>query len=170
MGGREVRAAASGSMYDCRPNALPRARCANSRRYSTFLEPSPKNLSGHMSDRGHMCGRARPLASHTRGRFGKSYQSSCQHKEFVGGAQAPYLRVPLADGTLVATPELSRDAIARKPITGIVGCCARAASGHAAAAPPSSVMNLRLFIRSPRRRWRAAAAALRGRAPWPYAG
>jgi threonine dehydrogenase-like Zn-dependent dehydrogenase len=37
-------------------------------------------------------------------RFG--YQSSCQHREFVGGAQAPYLRVPLADGTLVATPEV----------------------------------------------------------------
>lgn len=32
------------------------------------------------------------------------YQSSCQHREFVGGAQAPYLRVPLADGTLVAAP------------------------------------------------------------------
>ena len=32
------------------------------------------------------------------------YQSSCQNAEFVGGAQAPYLRVPLADGTLVATP------------------------------------------------------------------
>ena len=32
------------------------------------------------------------------------YQSSCQHAEFVGGAQAPVLRVPLADGTLVATP------------------------------------------------------------------
>jgi hypothetical protein len=29
--------------------------------------------------------------------------------------------------------------------------CARAASGHAAA-PPSSVMNARRFIRSPRRR------------------
>jgi hypothetical protein len=34
------------------------------------------------------------------------------------------------------------------------GCCARAASGHAAAAPPSSVMNARLLIRSPRRRGR----------------
>jgi threonine dehydrogenase-like Zn-dependent dehydrogenase len=32
------------------------------------------------------------------------YQSSCQHREFVGGAQAPYLRVPLADGTLVVAP------------------------------------------------------------------
>src|SRR4051794_23086958 len=33
------------------------------------------------------------------------YPSSCQHREFVRGAQAPLLRVPLADGTLVATPE-----------------------------------------------------------------
>jgi threonine dehydrogenase-like Zn-dependent dehydrogenase len=32
------------------------------------------------------------------------YQTSCQHKEVVLGAQAPLLRVPLADGTLVATP------------------------------------------------------------------
>src|SRR5713101_6235260 len=34
------------------------------------------------------------------------YQSSCQHAEFVGAAQAPLLRVPLADGTLVATPDV----------------------------------------------------------------
>src|SRR5215470_15083856 len=34
------------------------------------------------------------------------YQSSCQQRESVGGAQAPLLRVPLADGTLVATPEV----------------------------------------------------------------
>jgi threonine dehydrogenase-like Zn-dependent dehydrogenase len=34
------------------------------------------------------------------------YQSSCVHREFVGGAQAGLLRVPLADGTLVATPEM----------------------------------------------------------------
>jgi threonine dehydrogenase-like Zn-dependent dehydrogenase len=33
------------------------------------------------------------------------YQTSCQHVEYVTGAQAEYLRVPLADGTLVATPE-----------------------------------------------------------------
>ena len=37
------------------------------------------------------------------------YQSSCLHREFVGGAQASLLRVPLADGTLVATPELPSD-------------------------------------------------------------
>src|SRR5215470_2014174 len=32
------------------------------------------------------------------------YQSSCQNREFVSTAQAPALRVPLADGTLVTTP------------------------------------------------------------------
>ena len=34
------------------------------------------------------------------------YQSRCVHVQYVGagGAQAEYLRVPLADGTLVATP------------------------------------------------------------------
>ena len=37
------------------------------------------------------------------------YQSSCQHRELMGGAQAPFLRVPHADGTLVATPEVPSD-------------------------------------------------------------
>jgi len=37
------------------------------------------------------------------------YQSSCQQREFVGGAQAPVLRVPLADGTLMATPGIPPD-------------------------------------------------------------
>ncbi len=34
------------------------------------------------------------------------YQTSCQQREFVSTAQAPILRVPLADGTLVATPDV----------------------------------------------------------------
>ena len=34
------------------------------------------------------------------------YQTSCVHRQPVGGAQAPILRVPLAAGTLVATPEV----------------------------------------------------------------
>src|SRR5204863_5966809 len=37
------------------------------------------------------------------------YQSSCQHAEFVSTAQAPLLRIPLADGTLVATPDVPSD-------------------------------------------------------------
>ena len=34
------------------------------------------------------------------------YQSSCVQREFMSAAQAPFLRVPLADGTLVATSEI----------------------------------------------------------------
>src|SRR5262245_2807622 len=34
------------------------------------------------------------------------YQTSCQNRELVVGAQAPRLRVPLADGTLVATRDV----------------------------------------------------------------
>ena len=34
------------------------------------------------------------------------FQTSCAHKAPVGGAQAPRLRVPLADGTLVATRDV----------------------------------------------------------------
>jgi len=37
------------------------------------------------------------------------FQSSCEQREFMSGAQASYARVPLADGTLVATAELPDD-------------------------------------------------------------
>jgi threonine dehydrogenase-like Zn-dependent dehydrogenase len=37
------------------------------------------------------------------------YQSGCQNLEFMLRAQAPLLRVPLADGTLVPTPEMPSD-------------------------------------------------------------
>ncbi len=37
------------------------------------------------------------------------YQSGCVHRRPVGGAQAEWLCVPLADGTLVATPDLPGD-------------------------------------------------------------
>src|SRR5579863_5515989 len=40
-------------------------------------------------------------------RFG--FQSSCEQREFMTGAQAPLARVPLADGTLVATAEVPPD-------------------------------------------------------------
>ncbi len=40
-------------------------------------------------------------------RFG--FQSSCEQRAFMNGAQSPRARVPLADGTLVATPELPSD-------------------------------------------------------------
>jgi threonine dehydrogenase-like Zn-dependent dehydrogenase len=34
------------------------------------------------------------------------YQSSCQQREVINTAQAPLVRIPLADGSLVATPDL----------------------------------------------------------------
>ncbi|MEV4641644.1 zinc-dependent alcohol dehydrogenase family protein [Actinoplanes sp. NPDC049548] len=37
------------------------------------------------------------------------YQAACVHRVGVGGAQAQYLRVPLADGTLVATGDVPSD-------------------------------------------------------------
>src|SRR2546426_10121863 len=37
------------------------------------------------------------------------HPASCQHREFIGDAQAPRVRVPLADGTLVATRDLPSD-------------------------------------------------------------
>ena len=39
------------------------------------------------------------------------YQSGCQNLAYMSGAQAPLLRVPFADGTLVATPDLPPDDI-----------------------------------------------------------
>ena len=60
------------------------------------------------------------------------YQSSCQQAELVTGAQAPLLRVPLADGTLVATPEvpsggLIPDLLALSDVMGTGWFAARAA-------------------------------------------
>jgi threonine dehydrogenase-like Zn-dependent dehydrogenase len=40
-------------------------------------------------------------------RFG--FQSSCEQREFMTGAQSPLARVPLADGTLVATDDVPSD-------------------------------------------------------------
>lgn len=39
------------------------------------------------------------------------FQSSCVQREFMSGAQAPYARVPLADGTLVPAPTMPDDGL-----------------------------------------------------------
>ncbi len=71
-----------------------------------------------------------------------------------------------------ATHGLQADGVPapKNPMVGsLPACCARAASGHATAAPPSSVMNSRRFItRSPRRRGRSAARS-KGRTCPAYA-
>ncbi len=45
------------------------------------------------------------------------YQSSCVHREFMTRAQAPMLRVPLADGTLVPTKDVPPDDLAPSLLT-----------------------------------------------------
>jgi threonine dehydrogenase-like Zn-dependent dehydrogenase len=45
------------------------------------------------------------------------YQSSCEHREWISTAQAPRLRVPLADGTLVATPDVPSDEMLASMLT-----------------------------------------------------
>ena len=45
------------------------------------------------------------------------YQSSCIHREFMTRAQAPVLRVPLADGTLVPTPDVPPDELVPSLLT-----------------------------------------------------
>ena len=67
------------------------------------------------------------------------YQSACIHREPIGaiGAQAESLRVPLADGTLVATPDLPSDDLIPSLLaasdvlgTGWFGAVAAEASPH----------------------------------------
>jgi len=52
---------------------------------------------------------------------------------------------PSKGGGLLDRIGVAGDALPSNPTTGIAGCCARAASGHAAA-PPSSVMNSRRLM------------------------
>jgi threonine dehydrogenase-like Zn-dependent dehydrogenase len=68
------------------------------------------------------------------------YQSSCQHAEFVGTAQASILRVPLADGTLVATPAVpSEDLIPSLLSLSDVMCTGWFAASAANVTPGSTV-------------------------------
>ena len=49
------------------------------------------------------------LSDNTCPRCRHGFQSSCEQRQFMTGAQAPLARVPLADGTLVATAEMPPD-------------------------------------------------------------
>ena len=73
---------------------------------------------------------------------------------------------PWRNARKLRSTTVSGDVGLRNPTTGIAGCCARAASGQDAAAPPRSVMKSRRLIRSPRRRARAASAESSIQAPW----
>ena len=87
---------------------------------STFPEPSPMGheYCGIVEEVGSAVSSVKP-GQFVIGSFATSdntcphcragYQSSCMHREFMTRAQAPMLRVPLADGTLVATPNVPPD-------------------------------------------------------------
>jgi threonine dehydrogenase-like Zn-dependent dehydrogenase len=82
---------------------------------SPFPEPSPMGheYCGIIEEVGSAVTRVKPgqfvigsffASNNTCPNCQYGYQSTCQHAEFVGTAQAPLVRIPLADGTLVATP------------------------------------------------------------------
>ena len=87
---------------------------------STFPEPTPMGheYCGIVEEIGSAVASVKP-GQFVIGSFATSdntcphcragYQSSCMHREFMTRAQAPVLRVPLADGTLVATPDVPPD-------------------------------------------------------------
>ena len=87
---------------------------------STFPEPTPMGheYCGIVEEVGSAVSSVKP-GQFVIGSFATSdntcphcragYQSSCMHREFMTRAQAPVLRVPLADGTLVATPDIPPD-------------------------------------------------------------
>jgi threonine dehydrogenase-like Zn-dependent dehydrogenase len=87
---------------------------------STFPEPSPMGHEhcGIVEEVGSAVTSVKP-GQFVIGSFATSdntcphcragYQSSCMHREFMTRAQAPVLRVPLANGTLVATPNVPPD-------------------------------------------------------------
>jgi threonine dehydrogenase-like Zn-dependent dehydrogenase len=87
---------------------------------STFPEPTPMGheYCGIVEEVGSAVASVKP-GQFVIGSFATSdntcphcragYQSSCMHREFMTRAQAPVLRVPLADGTLVATPDVPPD-------------------------------------------------------------
>ena len=89
-------------------------------------------------------------------RFG--FHSSCVRREFMTGAQAPYVRVPLADGTLVSTPELPGDELiphllATSDVLGTGTCVRGLLSSSSETAPLAS------WACSPARRWAPSASS-----------
>jgi hypothetical protein len=127
---------------------------------------------GPFDGRGRLLGRERPERSDCHDDFDvEANQLCCEFGQPFG----PILRIAAFDDKVCSfDPSQLRQGASKKagrtegdleaglskPMVCVFPvCCARAANGHAAAAPPRSVMNARRFIRSPRLRWRAAHPA-----------
>jgi hypothetical protein len=65
---------------------------------------------------------------------------------------APTVRAYLGETLRLHRVDSPSDRLLRNPTTGIAACCAHAANGHATAAPPTSVMNSRRRICTPKLR------------------
>jgi len=89
------------------------------------------------------CRRTRSAASSGK----RSYWPSAQRNSIATFRPSTKPVSPRPCRNAVTTqPRSPADAASRNPITGIGCCCERAPSGHAAAAPPSSVMKSRRLI------------------------
>ena len=66
------------------------------------------------------------------------YQTSCAHREWISTAQAPQLRIPLADGTLALYRVLPLDGSDRLPSPTLITVTASADDGSAGSAVSAS--------------------------------
>ena len=92
------------------------------------------------------------------------YQSSCMHREWIIRAQAPVLRVPLADGTLVPTSDVPSDDLVPSLLT------TSDVLGTGAGSPPTRPTSSRArpWWSSATARWACSASSLRSR--WVTSG
>ena len=162
------RLATTSSEKKLMPVALPPGRARLATRPS--LTGSSADAEDDRDRRGRSFGRERSRRAAGRGDDGHTTadQVSHQRRQAIVLALQPVVldrhvlaldvagfAKAFAERGHIVRAEASADPALTNPITGIAGCCARAASGHAAA-PPSPAMNSRRFIRSPRRRWPTA--------------
>jgi hypothetical protein len=138
----------------CRPRAGGDAQLAqiSDRMPMTGLSAPRGSISDSIGKR-----KKRQQARHVRRAMavGMELAEGVEHDQIGGGRSHRGTRLDPNSPRAPPRPEIDRS---KNPITGIADCCARAASGHAAAKPPESVKNSRRLIQSPRPRAPAARA------------
>ena len=120
-----------------------RSRTRSGSSWSRFLAAMRRIDAARRDDHGHPP--PHEIGRHGRQAVGADLRPSDIRSSRFGPRQSRPPSDPV--GIRPERAHRSGDSPCRNPITGIAGCCARAASGHAAA-PPSSVMNSRRLMRS----------------------